>query len=111
MASKTTNALKQLVNRIVDDRSPSQIVSGVVVEGGHNPKIGYDEAHAIPQSLITIPQHLSEYEMEVTYTCPVTGEEVNVTMTVKNTLKTGEAVTMVSSEGGQKHLIVGRQRG
>lgn len=56
----------------------------------------------LPESVLIVPQHLSEYEVEMTI------DEVDKTVTIKNSLNVGDIVALIRKHGGQSYYILDR---
>ena len=65
-------------------------------------KIQVTNQFTIPQSLLIVPKHLTDYDVNVT----LNGE--TQTMTINNSLKIGDKVALLRKQGGQSYFILDR---
>ena len=100
-------SLKQMIQHIVG--GDVQILMGTV--SAVNPlkiQMEGDEKLAIGGSNITVPWHLTDYTTEATYEYSGGGSSVDITLTVHNALKVGEAVCVLSVNHGKRYYVLDR---
>ena len=78
-------------------------------------KVQVTSQFTIPESLLIVPEHLTDYKVEVqidwttgnadSHTHAVNGTK---TMTIKNALKVGDKVALLRKTGGQSYFILDR---
>lgn len=78
-------------------------------------KVHITNLFTIPESMLVVPQHLTDYEVGVmvdfatesadSHTHKVSGTK---TMTIKNALKVGDKVALLRKTGGQSYFILDR---
>ena len=78
-------------------------------------KIQVTNQFIIPESMLIVPEHLTDHEVEVainwttenaeSHTHPVKGKK---TMTIHGALKSGDKVALLRNRGGQSYLILDR---
>ena len=64
-------------------------------------KVQVTNLFTIPSSLLVVPQHLTDYEVQV----KLDGKK---TMTVYNALKVNDKVALLRKQGGQSYFILDR---
>lgn len=65
-------------------------------------KVQVTNLFTIPEALLEVPQHLTNY----TVTMTIDGE--NKAVTVRNALKNGDKVALLRKQGGQSYFILDR---
>ena len=78
-------------------------------------KIQVTNQFVIPESMLIVPEHLTDHEVQVTinwttenaesHTHPVKGKK---TMVIHGALKSGDKVALLRNRGGQSYLILDR---
>ena len=78
-------------------------------------KIQVTNQFVIPESMLIVPEHLTDHEVQVTinwttenaesHTHPVNGKK---TMVIHGALKSGDKVALLRNRGGQSYLILDR---
>ena len=122
--------IKKAAVEAVDASNPASLMYGIV-QSVSPLTIYVDQKLIIPESFIIVPQHLTDYETEITFDNPdikqiyttwnmaETQESsqsklsfkqpaVKHKITVYNALKTGDKVLLLRQQGGQKFLVLDR---
>ena len=106
MSVELGNALMELVANQIDTMSMCDFGEATVmdpdgpiiqIEGNQGP---------LPAAAVMVPDYLKTFDVEITGTFH--GEEHSGTLTIDNSLKSGDAVYYIRQTGAQKYLIVGR---
>lgn len=93
--------IKRIVIQAVEAGDPCDVVPGSVVK--ENPmEIQIDQKTILSSAQILLPKQFTDHEE--TMNIPGMGE---VSVTVKNGLKTGERVLLFQKRGGQQYVVMG----
>lgn len=94
--------ISQIALRAVEAGRPCDILRGTVA--GVSPlAVRIDQKTTVAGTQLLIPQHLTDHAEQMAI--PEVGE---VSVTVKNGLKTGEQVLLIQKRGAQQYLIIDR---
>lgn len=128
--SEILSVIKEAALAAVNDSSPCQVITGVVISTAPL-QIQLNQSIVIDSRTIIVPEHLTDYETEITFDDPEVKQiyttwnmeetqesnrakisfkqpSVRHKITVYNSLKTGNFVALIRLQGGQKFLIVDR---
>jgi hypothetical protein len=101
MSTGLLDIIKRAAMDAVDNAQMCDLRYGKVVS--INPlKVQVTNLFTVPEALLEVPQHLTNY----TVTMTIDGE--NTTVTVRNALKTGDKVALLRKQGGQSYFILDR---
>lgn len=115
MPSGLIGLIKQAALDANDNAQLCDLRFGTVVSV--NPlKVQVTNLFTIPESLLIVPQHLTEYSVNVKlnwttdspsdyHNHPITGTK---TMTINNSLKVNDKVALLRKTGGQSYFILDR---
>ena len=106
MASGLIDIMKRASLDAMDANQMCDLRYGTVVSVSPL-RIQVTNLFTIPESLLVVPQHLTDYEVEVTAPWD---EDVDSkkSMTVHNALKVGDKVALIRKTGGQSYFILDR---
>lgn len=105
------NAIKQTALNAVDAKKPVRLEVGTVLTS--NPlKIQLTQKLTLSSMQLIIPRHLTKYTVPMTYNLEC--EEIEshkhkiagtTSVTIDNSLKSGDKVLLVRQDGGQKYVV------
>ena len=123
MTTGLIDIIKRAAKDMYDNEQPTDLRFGTVVSDSPL-KVQVTNLFTIPQSMLVVPKHLTDYEVEVTidwttenksggsgdssfasHNHGVTGKKK---MTVHNALKNGDKVALIRKHGGQSFYILDR---
>lgn len=122
MSTGLTKVIKQIVMDTVDNSKPADLKVGTVATVDPL-SVRVTNQFIIPQKLLIVPQHLTEYELEVTikpeyaWVTEQGGTEEPHKHDIKqekkkifihNKLKVGDKVALLRRQGGQDYYILDR---
>lgn len=126
MASGLVDVMKRASMEAVANSQPCDIRLGTVTSVSPL-KIRVTAQLILPESLITVPEHLTNYTVNVSLnwdTSSVGGGEEEAsfashshdvsgtkTMTIRNALKVGDRVALLRKQGGQSYYVLDRVGG
>lgn len=114
MSSGLINIMKQAAIDAVENGKPCDVRYGTVTS--EKPlRVQVTANFVIPESLLTVPQHLTDYKVNVSFdwntedtgghTHEVSSERTK-TMTINNALKVGDRVALLRLQGGHSYLVI-----
>ena len=71
-------------------------------------KVQITNQFTIPSSLLTVPQHLTNYTTYIDISDTNGGNKESKRMTVYNALRVGDKVALLRMQGGQSYFILDR---
>ena len=111
MATGLLELIKRASLDAIDSVQMSDLRFGTVVSTSPL-KVQITNLFTIPESMLIVPQHLTDYEVDVT---PQSGWDVETTtikkLKIHSGLKVGDKVSMVRKQGGQSYCIIDRISG
>lgn len=128
--SEILAVIKEAALEAVKNSSPCQVVTGVVNSAAPL-QIQLNQSVLIDSKVIIVPEHLTDYETEITFDDPEIKQiyttwnmeetqessrskisfkqpSIRHKITVYNSLKIGDFVVLIRAQGGQKFLIIDR---
>ncbi|WP_077611986.1 DUF2577 domain-containing protein [Clostridium sp. Marseille-P2415] len=93
--------IKRIVIQAIEAGDPCDVIPGTVIK--ENPiEIQIDQKTILSKSQVILPKQFTDHEegMDI----PGVGE---VSVTVKNRLKSGERVLLLQKRGGQQYVVIG----
>lgn len=99
-------SVKEILSKILNQ--DLQIIKGSVVSS--NPisvKASNDEKLIIPSQLLCVPHCLTDYQVDLDI--EEDGQKKRITATIRNHLKIGDEVWLLSFKRGKKYLIIDRE--
>ena len=119
MSTGLVNLIKQIAVDAVDNSKIPDLRFGTVMS--ESPlKVRVTNQFIIPESMLIIPQHLTDYEVKVTIDLTYEWETQDESehnhdiminqkkMKIHNKLKTGDKVALLRKQGGQSYFILDR---
>lgn len=114
MATGLIDIIKRASLDAEDNRQPCDLRFGTVISV--NPlKVQVTNQFTLPQSLLIVPEHLTDHMVTVTVDIKTSIEnehahmvEGKKIMTIHNALKTGDKVALLKKRGGQSYYILDR---
>lgn len=107
MSTGLLNIIKRASLDAVDNAKMCDLRYGKVV--GVSPlKVQITNQFTLPSSLLTVPQHLTDYSVSVNISDEENAEGEPKYMVVHNALKIGDKVALLRSQGGQSYFILDR---
>ena len=113
MASGLIDIMKRAALDAMDSNQMCDLRVGTV--SSVNPlKVQVTNQFTIPESLLIVPQHLTDYTVNVTVNWSTEGTDHshgvtgNKSMTVHSALKVGDKVALIRKTGGQSYFILDR---
>ena len=118
MASGLVSLIKQIAMEAVDNSKIPDLRFGTVIS--ESPlKVQVTNQFIIPSSMLIVPQHLTDYEVEITTSGygwetkdnlgHTHGIDINkLKMKIHNKLKSGDKVALLRKQGGQSYFILDR---
>jgi hypothetical protein len=115
MSTGLIDIMKRASMDAMDNAQMCDLRYGTVVSV--NPlKVQITDLFTIPESLLVVPQHLTNHSVNVTvnwltdspldyHNHPINGEK---TMTINNALKVNDKVALLRKQGGQSYFILDR---
>ena len=97
MSTGLINIVKRAALDAVDNAKMCDVRYGEVVSVSPL-KVQITNQFTIPSSLLTVPQHLTDYAVEIE----------SKSMVIHNALKIGDKVALLRSQGGQSYFILDR---
>lgn len=114
MATGLIDIMKRASLDAEENSKPADLRVGTVMSTSPL-KIQVTNQFVIPESMLIIPEHLTDHEVQVTinwttenvesHTHPVKGKK---TMVIHGALKSGDKVALLRNRGGQSYLILDR---
>ena len=114
MATGLIDIMKRASLDAEENSKPADLRVGTVMSTSPL-KIQVTNQFVIPESMLIIPEHLTDHEVQVTinwttenaesHTHPVNGKK---TMVIHGALKSGDKVALLRNRGGQSYLILDR---
>ena len=109
------NAIKQAPTEANDASKPVQVCFGKVTSSSPL-QILVDQKMTLGSAQLVVPEHLTDYEIEMTvkdwntetssnHTHPIKGKKKVV---MHGALKSGDKVLLVREQGGQKYIVIDR---
>ena len=121
MSKTFGNAIKQLSQAVTEQGKPTDIRYGTVVSASPL-KVQISAELTLPQSVLVVPQSLTDYTVSVSVNWNTTSESggagesafashnhgINGTksITIHNGLKVGDKVLLLRQQGGQSYIIL-----
>ena len=103
MSTGLLGIIKQAAMDSMDNAQMCDLRYGNIV--GVSPlKVQITTQFIIPESLLIVPHHLTDYEVN----CTLPDEEDKKTITIHNALKVGDKVALLRKQGGQSYFILDR---
>lgn len=115
MSTGLIDIMKRAAINAEDSRQPCDLRFGTVTS--IKPlKVQITNQFILPESLLIVPQHLTDYEVDVTIPSWTTSQNSNHAhivngknkMTIHNALKVGDHVALIRKTGGQSYYILDR---
>lgn len=123
MTTGLIDIMKRAAKEMYDNEQPTDLRFGTVV--GVSPlKVQVTNLFTIPQSMLVVPKHLTDYEVEVTVDWTTENEsggsgdsafsshnhdvKGKKKIKVHNALKNGDKVALIRKHGGQSFYILDR---
>ncbi|WP_300855434.1 DUF2577 domain-containing protein [uncultured Clostridium sp.] len=110
--------IKKVVQQGIEGSSLTSLMEGEVVSSSPlKVKIKKNSKLIIPSELLVVPENLKDRTIKVSLSSPYVSTSSenfnnfnanNASMTINNSLKTGDKVMLISFEGGQKYYILDR---
>lgn len=115
MSTGLVSVIKQVAMDAVDNSKMPDLRFGTVISDSPL-KVRVTNQFIIPESMLIIPQHLTDYEVKVTIESSYDWKTVDNSkiiineqkMKVHNKLKTGDKVALMRKQGGQSYFILDR---
>lgn len=111
MSTGLVKVIKDVAMDAVDNAKMSDLRFGTVISTSPL-KVRITNQFILPESILIVPQHLTDYEVEVEVHSwnDSRGDSLNGTkkMTIKNALKVGDKVALMRKQGGQSYFILDR---
>ena len=110
MTTGLIEIIKRAAKEVYENDQPTDLRFGTVVSTSPL-KVQVTNLFTIPQSMLVVPKHLTDYEVEVTvdWTTENTDKLVGKKkMKVHNALKNGDKVALIRKHGGQSFYILDR---
>lgn len=102
MDNEWIESIKKIVLQAVEAGKPCDILSGTV-EKASPMTIRVDQKTVLEERQLLVPHGLTDYTAQMDI--PKVGD---VSVTVKNALKTGDQVILIQKPGAQEYLVVDR---
>jgi len=100
------NSIKEAFQKINTDST--EVLQGTVISTGPlEIQMEGDEKHIVSEEVTYVPEHLRDYEVQVTVPAGG-GGTASGKATVKNSLKKGESVYLLASNKGKQYFVLGR---
>jgi hypothetical protein len=115
MSSGLVSVIKQIAMDAVDNSKIPDLRFGTVIS--ESPlTVRVTNQFTIPSSMLIVPQHLTDYEVDVTITPGYNWKTVDGVgivinkqkMKIHNKLKSGDKVALMRKQGGQSYYILDR---
>lgn len=115
MSSGLVEVIKQVAMDAVDNSKMPDLRFGTVIS--ESPlKVRVTNQFIIPESMLIVPQHLTDYEVKVTIESSYDWKTVDNSdiviskqkMKIHNKLKTGDKVVLLRKQGGQSYFVLDR---
>ena len=114
MASGLLEVMKMAAKEVSENGQPTDLRIGTVTSAKPL-KIQVSSQFILPSSLLIVPQHLTDYEINVemdwdTETADLHTHGIKGKKTIKiyNALKVGDKVALLRKQGGQSYFILDR---
>lgn len=121
MSVELAQALKGLTNDLITSKKISdyELATVIKIEDG-KPIIQLDGSQGpLPKAAVSVPDYLSEYEVEIkageldtiaeeAVEGPLKLTEITGKLTIDNSLKEQDRIYVLGKTGGQKYLVLGR---
>lgn len=107
MSTGLINIVKRAALDAVDNAKMCDVRYGKVISVSPL-KVQITNQFTIPSSLLTVPQHLTDYAVEVDIPNCTSAEIESKSMVIHNALKIGDRVALLRSQGGQSYFILDR---
>lgn len=114
MARSLVGGIKRAAQELNQNEKLCDLSYGTVISADPI-KVQVTNLLIIPTALLVVPQHLTNYEMEVTIDWNTSTEDTHShdtvgkkKMTVHNALKVGDKVALLRKQGGQSYFIIDR---
>lgn len=102
MATGLIDVIKRAAMDAINNAQMCDLRVGTVVSTAPL-KVKVSNVFTVPNTLLIVPQHLTDYEVSV----KLSGTEEQ-TLEIKNALKTGDRVALLRKQGGQSYFILDR---
>lgn len=117
MTTGLIDIMKRASKEVFENEQPTDLRFGTVVS--ESPlKVQVTNLFTLPESMLIVPKHLTDYEVEISLNDTWKTELYNThthdikmnkkKMTVHNALKVGEKVALIRKHGGQSFYILDR---
>ena len=114
MSSGLVSVIKEIAMEAVDNSKMPDLRFGTVVSASPL-KIRVTNQFILPSSMLIVPQHLTDYEIEITTSgygwLDNNGDEMiqnNKKIKVHGALKSGDKVALMRKQGGQSYFVLDR---
>ena len=110
MSSGLLEIVKQAALNVIENKQMCDLRYGEVVSVSPL-KIRLTPQLTIPDSLLIVPQHLTDYSTDYSVQVNTDGTNSTVsggTLLINNGLKIGDKVALIRKQGGQSYFVLGR---
>lgn len=99
MATGLIEIIKRASLDALNNQQMADLRYGTVISV--NPlKVQITNQFTLPNSLLVVPKHLTDYEVDITI------DDEDKKITIKNALKIGDKVALLRKQGGQSYFIL-----